>query len=77
MKPRCVVLCLSLLLSGGFASVVHAGKPKQTQPKNEATESTGERNSAYVALRAYMKELKGVACVALRGKPGLLAKLEL
>jgi hypothetical protein len=40
-------------------------------------DSTEERNKAYVALRAYMKELKGIARGALRDKPGLLAKLEL
>jgi hypothetical protein len=42
-----------------------------------AIELTEERNSAHVALRANMKELKGVARGALRGKPGLRAKLEL
>jgi hypothetical protein len=52
-------------------------KSKKDEAAGEAIESTGERNTAYVALRAYMKELKGVARGALRGKPGLLAKLEL
>jgi hypothetical protein len=52
-------------------------KSKKDEAAGEAMESTEERNTAYVALRAYMKELKGVARGALRGKPGLLAKLEL
>jgi hypothetical protein len=52
-------------------------KSKKDEAVGEAMESTGERNDACVALRAYMKELKGVAHGALRGKRGLLAKLEL
>jgi hypothetical protein len=52
-------------------------KSKKDEAAGEAIGSTEERNSAYVALRAYMKELKGVARGALRGKPGLRAKLEL
>jgi hypothetical protein len=52
-------------------------KSKKDEAAGEAIDSTGERNTAYVALRAYMKELKGVARGALRGKPGLRAKLEL
>jgi hypothetical protein len=52
-------------------------KSKKDEAAGEAMESTEERNNAYVALRAYMKELKGVARGALRGKAGLLAKLDL
>jgi len=52
-------------------------KSKKDEAAGEAMDSTEERNNAYVALRAYMKELKGVARGALRGKPGLRAKLEL
>jgi hypothetical protein len=52
-------------------------KSKKDEAAGEAIDSTGERNTAYVALRAYMKELKGVARGALRGKHGLRAKLEL
>jgi hypothetical protein len=51
-------------------------KSKKGEVTGEAIDSTEERDTAYVALRAYMKELKGVARVALRGKPGLRAKLE-
>jgi hypothetical protein len=43
MKLGCVALCLCLLLSGGFASGVRANKPKQTQPKDEATEPSKRR----------------------------------
>jgi hypothetical protein len=50
---------------------------KKVGAAGEAMDSTEERNTAYAALRAYMKELKGVARGALRGKPGLRAKLEL
>jgi hypothetical protein len=52
-------------------------KSKKDEASGEAIEATEERNTAYVALRTYMKELKGVARGALRGKAGLLAKLEL
>jgi len=44
-------------------------KSKKDEAAGEALDSTGERNDAYVALRAYMKELKGVARGALRGNP--------
>lgn len=47
------------------------GRLKKDEPAGQAMESPEERNTAYVVLRAYMKELKGVA---LRGKPGLLDK---
>jgi len=43
----------------------------------EAIEDTAERDAAYAALKTFMKELKGTARGALRGKPGLLAKLEM
>jgi hypothetical protein len=52
-------------------------KSKKDEAAGEAIDSTEERNDAYDALRAYLKELKGVARGALRGKPGLRAKLEL
>jgi hypothetical protein len=43
LQLRCVSICFCLLLSGGFASPVHAGKPKQTRPKDEATEPSKRR----------------------------------
>ncbi|MEY2509453.1 MAG: hypothetical protein QOE26_216 [Verrucomicrobiota bacterium] len=43
MKRLCITLPLCLVLSGGFASAIHAGKPKQTQPKDEATEPSKRR----------------------------------
>jgi hypothetical protein len=43
----------------------------------DAIENTAERDAAYAALKTFMKELKGTARGSLRGKPGLLAKLEL
>lgn len=52
-------------------------RSKKDEAAGQAIDSTEERNTAYVALRAYMKELKGVARGALRGKPGLRAKLDL
>ncbi len=42
-----------------------------------ASEDPAERAAAYEALKTFMKELKGTARGALRGKPGLLAKLEM
>ena len=50
---------------------------EQDAALGDAIEDTAERDSAYDALKAFMKELKGTARGALRGKPGLLAKLEL
>jgi hypothetical protein len=47
------------------------------EEKGNAIEDTSLRDSTYDALRAYMKELKGVAKGALRGKHDLLAKLGL
>ena len=47
------------------------------QAKGEAIGATEARDKAYAKLRAFMRELKGVARGALRGKRGLLAKLEL
>ena len=49
----------------------------QDEALGDAIEDTSERNEAYTALKTFMKELKGTARGALRGKPGLLAKLEL
>ena len=43
----------------------------------DAIEDTAQRDAAYAQLKAFMKELKGTARGALRGKAGLLAKLEL
>ena len=45
--------------------------------KGDAIVDTSQRDTTYDALRAYMKELKGVAKGALRGKHDLLAKLGL
>ena len=45
--------------------------------ERDAIEDTAERDATYAALKTFMKELKGTARGALRGKPGLLAKLEL
>ena len=50
---------------------------EQDAALGDAIEDTAERDAAYHALKAFMKELKGTARGALRGKPGLLAKLEL
>lgn len=52
-------------------------KSKRDVAAGEAVASTAERDAAYVQLRAYMKELRGVARGALRGNHGALAKLEL
>lgn len=49
----------------------------QDEAVGNAIGSTAERDAAYDALRKFMKELKGVAKGALRGKPALLAKLDL
>lgn len=49
----------------------------QDQAQGEAIDDTSDRDNAYAALKTFMKELKGTARGALRGKPGLLAKLEL
>ena len=53
------------------------GKSDKEETEGEAIEATQARDKAYAELRALMKELKGVARGALRGKRGLLAKLEL
>ncbi len=47
----------------------------QDEAQGGAIGETAKRDSAYDALREFMKELKGVAKGALRGKPSLLAKL--
>jgi hypothetical protein len=47
----------------------------QDEALGDAMEDTTARDTAYNALKAYMKELKGTARGALRGKNGLLAKL--
>ena len=49
----------------------------QDSALGDAIGDTAERDAAYAALKTFMKELKGTARGALRGKPGLLAKLEL
>ena len=49
----------------------------QDQAEGAAIGDTAARDQAYDDLREFMKELKGVAKGALRGKPGLLAKLGL
>lgn len=41
----------------------------------DATKATADRNAAYQALKAYMKQIKGIAKVALRKRPDLLKKL--
>lgn len=50
---------------------------EQDEALGDAIEDTTARDEAYNALKAYMKELKGTARGALRGKNGLLAKLGL
>jgi len=50
---------------------------EDTQAGGESIGDTAKRDQAYTALRAYMKELRGVSRGALRGKADLLAKLEL
>lgn len=50
---------------------------EQDEALGDAIEDTTARDTAYNALKAYMKELKGTARGALRGKNGLLAKLGL
>lgn len=50
---------------------------EQDQSLGDAIEETSGRDIAYEALKEFMKELKGTARGALRGKNGLLAKLEL
>lgn len=49
----------------------------QDEGMGDAIEDTSHRDAAYDALRAWMKELKGVAKGALRHRPDLLAKLGL
>lgn len=49
----------------------------QDEAQGGAIGNTAARDAAYDALRKFMKELKGVAKGALRGKPALLAKLGL
>jgi hypothetical protein len=41
----------------------------------DATKATADRNAAYEELKTYMKQLKGIANVALRQRPDLLKKL--
>lgn len=48
---------------------------EQDQAQGDAIGDTSVRDAAYDALRTYMKELKGVAKGALRGKHSLLSKL--
>ena len=50
---------------------------EQDTALGDAIDDTAERDAAYTALKTFIKELKGTARGALRGKPGLLAKLEL
>ncbi len=50
---------------------------EQDEAEGDAIDDTGARDTAYKALKEYMKELKGTARGALRGKHGLLAKLGL
>ncbi len=50
---------------------------EQDQAQGGAIDDTSERDAAYAALKEFMKELKGTARGALKGKNGLLAKLEL
>lgn len=47
------------------------------EEKGDAIEDTAARDHAYDSLRTYMKELKGTAKGALRGKHDLLSKLGL
>ncbi len=49
----------------------------QDEAVGDAIDDTADRDTAYEALKAYMKELKGTARGALRRKNGLLAKLGL
>ena len=49
----------------------------QDEAVGGAIDDTATRDTAYKALKTYMKELKGTARGALRAKPGLLAKLVL
>jgi hypothetical protein len=41
----------------------------------DATKATADRNAAVKALNVYMKQLRGIAKVALRKRPDLLKKL--
>jgi len=50
---------------------------EQDEAEGDAIEDTSARDTAYEALKDFMKELKGTARGALRGKNGLLAKLGL
>jgi hypothetical protein len=50
---------------------------EQDQAGGDAIDDTKDRDTAYEALKDFMKELKGTARGALRGKNGLLAKLGL
>jgi hypothetical protein len=50
---------------------------EQDEALGDAIEDTTARDEAYNALKTFMKELKGTARGALRGKHGLLAKLGL
>ena len=49
----------------------------QDEAQGGAVGNTEARDAAYDALRGFMKELKGVAKGALRGKHALLSKLGL
>lgn len=52
-------------------------KSHRDEASGDAVQATKDRNDAYVLLRVYMKEIKGVARGALRGKAGALSKLKL
>ena len=72
------------LTKRGYSPLALTALIAELGPLNEAAadpdESAGdttERDTAYDALREFMKELKGVAQGALLGKPALLAKLDL
>jgi hypothetical protein len=48
----------------------------QNAVSGDATKATADRNLAYEELKTYMKQLRGIANVALRQRPDLLKKLE-
>jgi len=54
-----------------------AAETDQTEAEGEALGDTQDRDEAYNALKAYMKEIKGTLRGALKGQPDLLAKLGL
>lgn len=53
-----------------------AADTDQNSAIGSATKATADRNAAVKALDAYMKQIKGIAKVALRKRPDLLKKLE-